>query len=130
MESRLESYKLDKIREAQRSLADELRMVHALIVVLTTIGVLVAALTLTTLLLVGRAFSDASPADMSTLYEEWQACMASEDRASECILEYDGDDSSNTPADWHWYWRTHSTGYRVLSPEQTVLLWDEAQDRD
>lgn len=130
MENKLESYKLDKIREAQRSLADELRMVHALIVILTTIGVLVAALTLMTLLLVGRALSDASPADMSTLYAEWQACMASEDRASECMLEYDGDDSSNTPADWHWYWRTRSTGYHVLSPEQTALLWDGVQDNE
>lgn len=93
-------------------------------IVVATVTVL-ALVILTALTLVGCALSDASPADMSTLYEEWQACMASADRASECMLEYDGDDNGNTPTDWHWCWRTSAVPITVLTPEETTLLWED-----
>lgn len=93
------------------------------LVTLTALGVLAIALRLTALTLQGLAHvSDASPADMSALYAEWQACMASEDRASECMLEYDGNGDSNTPADWHWYWRKQHS--KVLKPDEVTLLWE------
>lgn len=85
-----------------------------------------ALVTLSALTLLAFALSDASPVDMSDIVDGYTQCRADEYRVSECMLEYDGDGSSNAPSDWHWYWQSQSTEYHVLSPEQTVLLWDGA----
>lgn len=42
---------------------------------------------------------------MVVLVHEYDTCLAAPDRTTDCVLEYDGDGSSNTPADWRWYWR-------------------------
>lgn len=42
---------------------------------------------------------------MWELVDGYDTCLSAPGRTTDCVLEYDGDGSSNTPADWHWYWR-------------------------
>lgn len=93
------------------------------LVLLMALGVLAIALHLTALTLQALTpAADESPADMTALVDGYSACLSAPYRTTECRLEYDGDGTSNTPADWHWYWREQSCA--VLTPEEVTLLWE------
>ena len=47
---------------------------------------------------------DTVATEWQQLLEEYTQCMDISNRTSACVLEYDGDGSSTTPADYHWYW--------------------------
>lgn len=44
--------------------------------------------------------------EMSDLHTGYLTCLADANRATPCELEYDGDGSSGTPADYGWYWQS------------------------
>ena len=102
----MDNYKLDKIMEKQADQGAELDNQHTALVAMLALVVVSALASLLSFFIVARlAFSAESPDDMDELYNGWQACMHSDVRNTECMLEYDGDGSSNTPSDWHWYWK-------------------------
>lgn len=74
-------------------------------VVLASVGAVVLVLTILFGCIV-RVHAEASVSvGMDELYEGYYICWHDLERESACYLEYDGDGGSNTPADYHWYWR-------------------------
>lgn len=86
------------------------------------VGVLAGALL--TFLAGSKIWKETMEQEMDALHEGWTQCLTAEERLTTCMLEYDGDGSTNLPRDYHWYWRA-APKPQVLTPEQTTLLWEE-----